>query len=454
MDEAADNYGQRGDDNNEASRSESTHETQVSRNPLEAFVDWWKSLLPPPSQRHRLDYSPNSSPSSSLAYVTLHFDPSANCSVAVLSKPDKGLCSIYFDCRVQQGTARRHSALYYELDGFVREQYWVVKRSLQPHEVHVALGAMELSDKAHIEFLELQRKRKRNARHTVDASSYGEYLVAQVLEIARLCRLAQDLDVISLYCLAQTNRACCDVAARIYQQQRNDAWQFTITPYVDGANASGYSRLTRQDSTNLVEHYESGRTVVYQQCPKVKLLPMQKENGKHQDFACYTPVSYSSDSYLNNNSQSTFSWACEEIALAHLHQWWGDIAERDYIGQKLIVQWQPASTSQNFILDTLRLEAGPHTGTCVWKTTKQTAVTIHVMASATKAIDNVTLSYAGQARIVSLRVPWMTLVRTYAAKVEWPRLVESYATIQHTRPLLPHELNYGEIVHALATAQK
>ena len=405
----------------------------TGRNPFEALVDWWKGLLPVPTHPN---YHPQEN--ESLAVVTLHFDEQAQCSVAVLSKPcPKGVCSVYFTCRVEQGTARRHSPLYYELDGFVREQFHQVQRAVQPHTVHLAVGALESSDAAQVAYLQAQRRQKRLERHRHSVIREDQF--AQVLEICRLHRLQDDLDVLSLYCLVQTNRTCRQLASCIlrYQRQHLDV---RVTPYVDGANVSGYSRLTRRNEANLVEHKESGRSVLYRQCRQLSLR--KNTNGSADECDQYQPV----------DSAQSFSWACEEIALAHLHQWWGDIAERDYIGQKLIIKWHHSNTAEGpVLLDTLRLEAAPLPGTRVWQSRK-TAVTLHVLQSETHMVDNVTLSYAGQARLVSVQVPWMTLVQA-AAKLEWPRLSQAYVSLQQVRPLLPHELEYGELVHDLANAK-
>uniref|UniRef100_A0A7S3L8Y5 Uncharacterized protein n=1 Tax=Amphora coffeiformis TaxID=265554 RepID=A0A7S3L8Y5_9STRA len=421
--------------NNEAATTTTTA-THPGRNPFEALVDWWKGLLP--THHHHPQQRPGNE---SLAVVTLHYDERAQCAIAVMSQPcPKGVCSVYFTCRVQQGTARRHSALYYELDGFVRDQFHAVQRAVQPHTVHLAVGALESSDAAQLAYLQAQRHQKRLEHHRQPVQ---EDRFALVLEICRLYRLQDDLDLLSLYCLAQVNRTCRQLASRILRYQRQHL-NIRVTPYVDGANSFGYSRLIRRNETNLVEHKESGRTVLYRQCRQVFLRKIHHDNKNGVD-AC--------DQYQPVDPAHSFSWACEEIALAHLHQWWGDIAERDYIGQKLVLQWYPLSLDEGtaVMLDTLRLEAGPLLGTRVWQSRK-TAVTLHVSQSETRMLDNVTLSYAGQARVVSVHVPWMTLVQA-AAKLEWPRLSQSYLSVQQTRPLLPHELEYGELVHDLANAK-
>lgn len=434
-----------------------TQYANTRRNPFASLVDWWKGLLPGHS------YPTQKPEKENLATVTLHYDEQAQCSVAVLSRPcPNGVCSVYFTCRVEQGTARRHSPLYYELDGFVREQFHQVQRAVHPHTVHMAVGALETSDAAHVAYLQAQRRRKHWARHARrggggdDDISREETLMrgkqqsvaprldtdrlALALDICRLHRLPDDLDILSLYCLAQVNRSCRALASRILRCQRRQ-WDVRVTPYVDGANASGFSRMTRRDETNLVQHMESGRSVLYRQCQQVAL---RKSNcsSSHDDCDRYLPV----------DSTQSFSWACEEIALAHLHQWWGDIAERDYIGQKMVLQWHQPAADGPVVLDTLRLEAGTLPGTRVWQSHK-TAVALHVLHSETRAIDNVTLSYAGEARLVAVRVPWMTLVQA-AAKLEWPRLTQEYVSLQQVRPLLPHELEYGELIHDLANIKE
>jgi len=122
--------------------------------------------------------------------------------------------------------------MYYELDGFVREQYYQVQRAVQPHTVQLAVGALESSDAAQVAYMQDQRRQRRVERHRT--SIRGDRF-AQVLEVCRLHRLHYDLDVLSLYCLARVNRTCRQLARRVLRYQRRQM-DIRVVPYVDGAN--------------------------------------------------------------------------------------------------------------------------------------------------------------------------------------------------------------------------
>ena len=401
-----------------------------SRNPLDALVTFFHGLLPPTVHTEEPAYSTTER----LTAVTLYYDESLQCCVAVLSKPARGICSVYFQCRIEQGTGRNRSNLYYELDGFLRPQLAHIQRALHPHPVQVAVGALELSDKAQQTLFEQHYRQKLKRWHkNASGSNTSENLslLAKVLEIGRLHRLQEDLDFVNCYSLAKTSSLCRQVARDILRFKRQQLL-LSVTPYVDGSKELGYSSLTRADESNLVQHTESGQAVIYRKCDPIELV--------------FDPVSVDKFVPVPTHAPQSFSWSCREVALAQIHSWW--IAECEYMGQKLVVEWHnPPYDCHSIVLDRLRLEAGPRKGIRDLKTAK-TAVTLNVVESKTRALDTVTLSYSGEARIAAVQIPWMTLVKV-GAKLEWERLTAELAETQQLRPLLSHEVAYVQFVQEL-----
>jgi hypothetical protein len=346
--------------------------------------------------------------------VTLFYDVDKNLTVAVLSSPRAVMAivdaplAMYFQSQVQQGTALQRSVLYYELSGYIRENYSNMQRrqsgggsssssssssgnGLRPTEaISIAVGSLEASDEAQKKMLEEERRLARERRlhgGTTSASALSslalnEEQFEQVMEIARLHRLNDDLDVLSVYFLRLVNKTCGRIATRIAQYQLAHKTTLVLSPYVDGVALSGYSNFNRggtagtvnnvatvplyedadgnnimhaargeQDPTTtnavqhtqhglrqqpqqqlLVRHREFGREIEYRQCQDIVLT------STRQNPAIFSPMTTcccpEHDENVNHDSTAAaaaaaaaaplFTWECEEIAFAVMHRWWGE----------------------------------------------------------------------------------------------------------------------------------
>jgi hypothetical protein len=360
-------------------------------------------------------------------FVTLYFDGDKKITVAVLAERLDNL-SIYFQRRVEQGTAYQRSPLYYELDGYVRENWSKIQRQegFGAHSVSVAVGSLKASDDAQRDELTIERRSR--MRKTVD-----DDLLEQALEIASLHRLKDDLDVVSISCMSQANKAFNRVASKLARQRLLDT-KLIIRPYVDGISLNGYSNFVRGDSTGLVSCSESGRAVEY--CQRQDIL-LSSSSGSEVVFK---PIP---------SSISELSWECEELALANLHRWWGDICIRDYVGQKLILYWKLDPSHPDYVdnkcssivsLAALRLEAEPSKGVRNWPMA-QSSICLDVLESRVTAIDDVTMSFAGCLRVLQVRLNFASLVGA-AARSKLVSLKKTHERIEESRPLLEHEIDY------------
>ena len=310
-------------------------------------------------------------------YITLYYDEDKQKTIAVLSRPTEAL-GVYFSCRVAQGTAQQTSILYYELDGFIRENFTNLRRQhyLGPDSIKLAVGSLEASDMAQKKFLENQRIQQCSQTNDFD-------MLEEVMEICRQHWLEEDLDALSIFFLAQVNRTMNRIAKKIVRRRRRELKVF-VTPYVDGASISGYSNFTRSNSHNLVRQMESGRSVEYSQSSPIQL-----------NFT--SDQQYAPNSLLPN----TFAWACEEVALGNLHQW-GDISKLEYVGQKLVVSCMlhPADSDGEqtdrpspTALSCVRLEANPRSGKREWPY-GFVILKIEILNSKMRRLDEVAISYA------------------------------------------------------------
>jgi hypothetical protein len=360
-------------------------------------------------------------------FVTLFYDGDKKITVAVLAERLDSL-SIYFQCRVEEGTAYQRSPLYYELDGYVRENWTKIQRQegFGAHSVSVAVGSLKASDDA--QGYELTTERRSRRRKTVD-----DDLLEQALDIASLHRLKDDLDVISISCMSQASKALNRVASKLARQRLLDT-TLIIRPFVDGISLNGYSNFVRGDATGLVSCSESGRAVEY--CQRQDIL-LSSSSGSEEFFK---PIS---------SSISELSWECEELALANLHRWWGDICIRDYIGQKLILYWKIDASHPDYVdnkcsstvsLAALRLEAEPSKGVRTWPLA-QSSICLDVLESRVTAIDDVTMSFAGRLRVLQVRLNFASLVGA-AARGKLDSLRKTHERIEESRPLLEHEIDY------------
>lgn len=299
---------------------------------------------------------------SSVPAVTLFYDADKSLTVAVLSKAIEPL-SVYFQCRVEQGSALQRSILYYELDGYIRENYSKIHRQsgFGPEAISVAVGSLEASDEAQKKKLEEERRAAmERLHHNGENKRINDETFEKVMEIARLHRLNDDLDVLSVYFLRQVNTTCERIAQRIAQYQLSHT-TLVLTPYVDGVALSGYSNFHRgmvvddnvdennsfhrgmvvndnvdeSNNTNvvggrqegsaqprrhhsshhrpqLVQHREFGREIEYRQCKDVLLTSSLKDPG------VFSPTQGS------DQDTAQFTWDCEEMTLAVMHRWWGE----------------------------------------------------------------------------------------------------------------------------------
>jgi hypothetical protein len=467
-------------------------------NPLEAIVNWVaKTLLPhSPLLTSVPSYHKEDETETQLTAITLFFDEITQCCVAVLSQPAHGVCNVYFQCRIEQGTARKHSELYYVLDDFVRPQYTLIRHALQPHPVHIAVGALENSDEAQKATLEQKRYEIQQRRHCLSkyktslqpqaqTQDISKSLLPKVFDVALLYRLVDDLDFVSLYCLGQTSLVFRSIAIRAIRQKRMTL-QLEIAPYVDGSKELGYSRLIRTDESNLVQHMESDQSVIYRKVPSIQLeyyCHPTREIDKSSSSSSLLSSSSSRHTYRPTTTATIddddiantrmFTWSCQEVALAQIHSWW--VAECEYVGQKLVVQWRNASSSGSnqqqhhhhhqsnntatfamdsiITLDRIRLEAGPRRGVGTWRGSNGATITLNVVESQTRALDTISLQYSGKAEVKEVHVPFMVLVRAQA-KVQWPQLSAQLTKVQQHRPLLTHELAYGKLVQSLCKSKE
>jgi len=402
--------------------------------------------------------------------VTLFFDGIKKMTVAVLSScsADEALISTYFQSRVHRGTAYPVSQYYYELEGFIRENLTEIRKSLRhliPESIVLALGSLEDSDR-----VQKQQILEDQASQVAVRSPREPSLLEEVFEIVRLNRLNDDLDVLSIYCLGLTCKACYRIAARV-ARHRLARIRLTLTPLVDGVSLTGYSKFVRRDGASLgnigtIRQSECGRAVEYEQLDDIALEP--------------APTAGTFVSSTSTGSYNTFSWKCEEVTLANLHRWYGDLSLPEYIGQKLILKWKMEAGSadasaldgiytrkkgggdsdsendddggdQTLNLVTLHLpaETGPPTGSRQW-VLSQARVKLNVEESARTQLDDVAVSYAGRVRVEDVHLTFPCLVRA-AARQLVPTISQRYIDIQEHRPLLPQEEAYLHLMERAST---
>jgi hypothetical protein len=389
------------------------------------IMPWWNEDARNENsvRRRRNDECPRRSD----PFVTLFFDGDKKITVAVLSERLDNL-SIYFQCRVEQGTAYQRSPLYYEMNGYIRENWTKIQlqKGFGAHSVSIAVGSLKASDDAQRN--ELSTERRNRMRKTVDAE-----LLEKALDIARLHRLKDDLDVISISFMNQVSKAFSRVASKLARQRLRDT-TLILRPFVDGISLNGYSNFVRGDATGLVCCSESGRAVEY--CQRQDIILSSSSGG--EEF--FKPVP---------GTISELSWECEELALANLHRWWGDIAIRDYVGQKLILYWKLDPSHPDYVdnkcssivsLAALCLEAEPLKGVRTWPMA-QSSICLDVLESRVTAIDDVTMSFAGRLRVSQVRLSFAGLVGA-TARGKLDSLRKTHERIEESRPLLEHEIDY------------
>lgn len=362
--------------------------------------------------------------------VTLFFDVSNRRTIAVLSKRKESL-EVYFMCRVAQGSAFEKSPFYYELNGYIRENLAKICRheGFFPEAIAIAVGALASSDASQKEELMHLRAEKLRSRHK---RKLDLGLLETALEIARLHRLSSDLDVLDVYCMRQTSKVFGKIAARIATSKMLSL-NLHVTPFVDGVLLSGYSTFMRAPHASLVRISESGRFVEYQKCNDICLKSTEK-----------------SGSFVPETAESGFCWKCEEIALANLHKWWGDIVVRDYVGHKLVIFWtvDPLSADARCIktktipIATLRMEDCLRQGRHTYGAS-HASVTMDIRGTS-KVEFGVSFANEGSSAVRHVEISFLALVRASARSV-LGNLEQSYNQ-QLRRPLLDHELEYLEVI--------
>jgi len=447
------------------------------------------------TRRRRRDHENSGKSEKRSPLVTLHFDSVKKMTIAVLASSSHNRLASYFQNRVQKGTAYLVSPLYFELDGYIRENLCDMKESLPrmcgevDGFISIAIGSLEESDRE--QRYELMGESQALSLVPSGIGQLGDMSslsfsisqttpvnsdkLEQVLEIASLHRLNDDLDVISIYFMRLVNKVFARVSAKL-ARNRLQTTRLLVTPFVNGIYTAGYSRFIRRDgqddeSISLVRHLESSRTVEY-------------ERGKDMEFCA--PASRFNDSNATScvfycaSPCSDVSWKCEEIALANLHRWWGDISLPDYVGQKLLVSWilspvdakdhQPpsrpstSSRERNDSSDdngpltvpvaTLRLpvDGGPPEGVRDWPLSfARMRLDVRNRGRAHQ-LDDVTVSYSGKLSIEHVHLDFPCLVRA-SAKAVAMRLVNEYTEIEQHRPLLPNEEAYRTLVEEAANME-
>lgn len=387
--------------------------------------------------------------------MTLFYDTVKKLTVAVLSPPVDPALTMHLEARLRDGSAYRVSPLYVELEGYIREN----RRQIQQHldesssnydvasAVSVAIGSLEQSDDAQRHEMESERRVRRDLQQPVDEST-----LENALEVARLHRLNEDLDVMTIYSMRLVSKAFARAALRM-SQCRLASTKLAATPLVDGVSLSGYSKVLRRDglipldAMSFVRNTESGRQIEYERLGEIQL--------------CGARVSETETTFVPApGSAIEFSWRCEEIALANLHRWWGDITLPDYEGQKLVLTWEidPRSVddmdhfseNRSVPICTLKIPADRRlaSGERVFSA-PSACFRLRVLESTRLQRDDVSMLYSGRIDVVSVRVDFLGLVRA-SARAMIPTLRDRYRRIEEQRPLMPHEVQYMEQIELLA----
>jgi hypothetical protein len=387
--------------------------------------------------------------------VTLFFDTVKKLTVAVLSPRTDPLLMMYLASRVSDGSAWQVSPLYFELEGYVRENRSQMQGKFSHDSessaklVSIAIGSLEESDRAQRREMQQDWDAKRASHDRADDATLEE-----VLELSRQHRLQEDLDVLSIYAMRQASKVFARVAVRM-SRRRLETTKLSITPFVDGVSMAGYSKVVRRDgsipleSMSLVRHQESGREIEYEKTRDILLIRKDVDESLSEHVFQPAPGAFSG-----------VSWRCEEVALANLHRWWGDITLPEYEGQKLLLSWiiEPGSVDEVsqfrssccVPVATLKLpvEARLSRGEHRWSL-PHVQFRLRVQESTRRQLDDVTMSYSGQVEVVGVRLDFLGLVKA-SARALLPELRGKYKAIEETRPLMMHEVQYVQQMESLA----
>jgi hypothetical protein len=372
--------------------------------------------------------------------ITLFFDSEKSRTVAILSFRLNPFTT-YFERRMKEGSAISKSPFYYELDGYVRENLHQLREKndlFGDHLVKAALGALKESDDAQRAVLEQAHRTRKHATRSFE-------MLEEVLQICRLHRLSEDLDVFSIHCMQKTNKMFRRIANPIAEQRMRDC-QFVVKPLVDGHFISGYSVFRRARGNGTPRHTvierEQGRMVEYAVCPSIVC---------HEDSpGRYLPCKEQQIGDVTASSE--FSWGCEELSFANLEREWGDIGVNEYIGQKILVQWRRNSvdipgdgrfstTCADLPVFDLRLTYTAQKPEILQFSAPLFRLKLDLKRMNAIQVDEVTVSFQGNARILECNTNFMFLVSAYARSFRHA-LEEKHEQILKTRPLLRHELSF------------
>jgi hypothetical protein len=161
-----------------------------------------------------------------------------------------------------------------------------------------------------------------------------------------------------------------------------------------------------------------------------------------------------------SGAATAISWRCEEIALANLHRWWGDISLPDYEGQKLLLSWvvEPSSVdgidhfseNRSALISSLKIPA--ETRLCPGErvvAVPSVGIRLRVLESTRLQRDDVSTLYSGRMEVVSVHLDFLALVRA-SARAMGPMLREKHRRIEELRPLMLDEVQYLEQIDFLA----
>jgi hypothetical protein len=372
--------------------------------------------------------------------ITLFFDTTQKKTVATISMRLEPFVKC-LDQMVREGRAVQKTPLYYVLDGYIRENETLLRehKGFSSHLVDVAMGALESSDK-------FQRKELEATDNKCKRPQKAFSQLEEVLEICRLHRMEEDLDVMSIYCMRRANKMMGRVAARMATKRVQDT-KLSILPLVDGCSLSGFSVFRRHtgDSENLVQT-EHGRLVEYVKGREI-VLQSSDTLGSFQpsDLDSFQPC----------------KWNCEELSFAQLEREWGDIGYHEYVGQKILVEWTPSLADRNhllgidseesccFQLASVKMNATPNKSLKSLNATKFLTIDIDISESLGQQVDEVTVRYSGQLQIERIQLDFLGLVTAYARSLERTLKVR-YTIIEKSRPLMNHEMEFLQEVKKAA----
>lgn len=421
--------------------------------------------------------------------ITLFFDANKSQTIAILSHRLDPFLQ-YLQHRVDEGTAVCKTPYYYELKGFVRENVNHAKEHhnlFGGHLVKVALGAVSESDWMQQRVLETKHRESRQHRHSTSRPNQvdAEYLLEKVLNICRMHRLGDDLDVLSIHAMQHTSRAFQRVAVPMAQQRLNDV-ELVVTPMVDGFFVAGYSVFRRSDTTRqtvmerdqgrMVEYAVASPPIVCRVPKKKKRHPSSNRENSGQVTAEYTgrfvPCSAKEVGNVNNASTDglgAFGWGCQELSFANLEREWGDIGATEYVGQRAMIFWRRNTADMvdtsigtytaNHAVDDphmwpifdLRISNAAQKPGLVTFSAPGFSVLLDLTKTTTTQVNDVTVSFEGSATVVSCTAGFDFLVKAYARSLQ-PLLRSRQEQLLKTRPLLTHEQDLLRRVKTLSCA--